>query len=334
MIDVALLGTGGTMPLPGRYLSSLLVRFAGRLILFDCGEGTQVSLRQLGWGLKDISHVLITHFHADHISGLSGLLLTIGNSGRTEPLTIVGPFGIEKVVKSLRVIAPRLPYKIVFKEMTGRGDEPLAIDALRLTCALGDNNKDDDPESGSEINPSIYEESAELTCALGDHEMTCLAYRIDLHRGRAFRPEKARELGIPEGPLWGLLQKGKSVPHEGKIVAPDDVLALPRPGLAMGFLTDSRPTARLIDFFKDVDLLVSEGTYGDPADKDKAVENKHMTFGEAAALASAARAKRLWLTHFSPALPNPDFFRREAESVFPGVVIGRDGMTTTLSFAD
>ncbi len=302
-IDVALLGTGGTMPLPNRYLSSVLVRFGGQRILFDCGEGTQVSLRQLDWGLKDISHVVITHFHADHVAGLPGLLLTVGNSGREEPLSIIGPPGIQRVVESLRIIAPHLPFEIRYIPLTGTNDKPVEIDALRLTCALG------------------------------DHGMACLAYRLDLFRIPAFQPDKARALGLPVE-NWKILQNGEAVPHEGRMVQPEEVLGPPRPGLAMGFLTDSRPTARLIDFFTDVDLLVSEATYGDPADIIKAKENKHMTFGEAAALAAAAGAKRLWLTHFSPALPNPDYFRREAECLFPGVVIGRDGITTTLSYAD
>src|SRR5580698_6583628 len=169
MIDVSLLGTGGTLPLPDRFLSSALVRSGGNLILIDCGEGTQVSLRRLGWGLKDIGTILITHFHADHIAGLPGLLLTIGNSGRTsaEPLTVVGPRGIQRVVEQLRVIAPYLPYPVRYKEMLGAPDDSFLIGDLRLR-----------------------------TC-LADHDIMCLAFRFDLPRAPAFQPDRAKAIGLP-----------------------------------------------------------------------------------------------------------------------------------------
>jgi ribonuclease Z len=305
MIDVSLLGTGGTLPLPNRFLSSVLVRSGGNLILIDCGEGTQVSLRMLGWGLKDIGTILITHFHADHISGLPGLLLTIGNSGRTreEPLTIIGPKNIQRVVDSLRIIAPQLPYPVRCREMSGNPDEEFAIGDLQLR-----------------------------TC-LCDHDMMCLAFRFDLNRAPAFQPERATAIGVPIQ-QWKVLQRGQPVEFNGRMVQPEEVLGPPRPGLALGFITDSRPTQKLVEFFSDVDLLISEATYGDPADQPKAIENKHMTFAEAAAMAAAARAKKLWFTHFTPAMPNPDYFRKEAEAVYPGVVIGYERLSATLSFAD
>ena len=305
MIDVCLLGTGGTLPLPDRFLSSVLLRSGGNLILIDCGEGTQVSLRRLGWGLKDIGTILITHFHADHIAGLPGLLLTIGNSGRgaDEPLTIFGPRNIQRVVEQLRVIAPRLPFPVQYREMLGDPDDD---------CPVGD---------------------LCLRSCLGDHDMMCLAFRFDLPRAPAFQPDRAKAIGLPP-PMWKLLQRGQTVEFAGRMVQPGEVLGPPRPGLSFGFLTDSRPTQKLVEFFTDVDLLICEGTYGDPADRGKAIENKHMTFAETAALGAAARARKLWLTHFTPAMPNPDFFRREAEAVFPGVIVGHEHLTTTLSFPD
>ena len=305
MIDVCLLGTGGTLPLPDRFLSSLLVRFGGRLILIDCGEGTQVSLRRLGWGLKDIGTILITHFHADHIAGLPGLLLTIGNSGRgaDEPLTIVGPRNIQRVVDSLRIIAPRLPFQVQCQEMLGNGQEALAIGELKVRSCQG------------------------------DHDMSCLSFRFDLPRAPAFQPERAKAIGLPVQ-QWKVLQRGQAVEFNGRMVQPEEVLGPPRSGLSLGFLTDSRPTRNLVEFHSDEDLLVCEATYGDPADHPKAIENKHMTFAESAALGAAARAKTLWFTHFTPAMPNPDYFRREAEAVFPGVVIGHEHLSTTLSFVD
>jgi ribonuclease Z len=305
MIDVALLGTGGTLPLPDRFLSAVLLRCGGQLILIDCGEGTQVSLRKLGWGLKDVGTILLTHFHADHVAGLPGLLLTIGNSGRTreEPLTVAGPRGVQRVVESLRVIAPHLPYPVRYREMNGDSADALIVGPLQVT-----------------------------TCP-ADHDIPCLAYRLSLSRAPAFQPERAKALGLPVT-LWKLLQRGETVEHESRRVRPEEVLGPPRPGLSFAFVTDSRPTRALVEFCTDADLLVCEATYGDPADRPKAIENKHMTFGEAATLAAAARARQLWLTHFSPALPNPDYFRREAEAVFPGVVIGREHLTTTLAYAD
>lgn len=307
MIDVCLLGTGGTMPLPERFLSSLLIRNGGNLILIDCGEGTQVSLRRLGWGLKDIGTIAITHFHADHISGLPGLLLTIGNSGRgaDEPVTIVGPRNLQRVVDSLRIIAPRLPYPVICKELTGDAKEEVAIGELQMRACLG------------------------------EHDLMCLSYRLDLSRAPSFLPERAKALNIPL-PFWKKLQRGESVtdPVSGRVIAPEEVLGPPRPGLSVGFLTDSRPTQRLVEFHSDTDLLVCEATYGDPEDRPKAIENKHMTFAESAALGAAARAKNLWFTHYTPAMPNPAYFRREAEAIYPHVVLGYEHLTTTLKFRD
>jgi len=305
MIDVALLGTGGTLPLPDRFLSAALVRCGGQLVLIDCGEGTQVSLRKLGWGLKDVGTILLTHFHADHVAGLPGLLLTIGNSGRTreEPLTVTGPRGVQRVVESLRVIAPHLPYPVRYRELAGDPAESLAVGSLRLTAAPA------------------------------DHDVPCLAYRLSLSRAPAFQPERAKALGLPVT-VWKQLQRGEAVVHGGRRVGPEEVLGPPRPGLSVAFVTDSRPTRTLVEFCTDADLLICESTYGDPADRPKAIENKHMTFAETATLAAAAGARQLWLTHFSPALPNPDYFRREAEAIYPGVVVGREHLAGTLAFAD
>jgi len=305
MIDVALLGPGGTLPLPDRFLSAAIVRCGGQLALIDCGEGTQVSLRKLGWGLKDIGTILLTHFHADHVAGLPGLLLTIGNSGRTrdELLTIAGPRGVQRVVENLRVIAPHLPYPVRYRELTGDAADSLEVGSVRLTACLA------------------------------DHDVPCLAYRLSLSRAPAFQPERAKALGLPVT-LWKLLQRGEMVEHDGRMIQPEEVLGPPRPGLSFAFVTDTRPTRALVEFVSDVDLLICEATYGDPADRVKAIENKHMTFAEAGAFGAAARARQLWLTHFSPAVPNPDYFRREAENVFPNVVLGREHLSTTLSYAD
>src|SRR5262249_13936494 len=210
MIDVALLGVAGPLPLPDRFLSSVLVRCGGQLVLVDCGEGTEVSLRKLGWGLKDIGTILLTHFHADHVAGLPGLLLTIGNSGRTreEPLVIAGPRGVQRVVDSLRVIAPHLPYPVRYRELTGEPADFLGVGPMRLTACPP------------------------------DHDIPCLAFRMSLARAPAFQPDRAKALGLPVT-LWKLLQRGDPVEHDGRVVRPEEVLGPPRPGLSFGFVTDS-----------------------------------------------------------------------------------------------
>ena len=166
MIDVALLGTGGMMPMPERFLSSMLLRINGRLILVDCGEGTQVTLKMLGWGFKAIDTICFTHYHADHISGLPGMLLTIGNSGRTEPVKLIGPPGLKKVVEGLRLIFPELPFKLEYIEIDN------------VDCVIDFND-------------------FSLKANEGDHRIKCLSYRFDISRKGKFSVEKAKTLGLP-----------------------------------------------------------------------------------------------------------------------------------------
>jgi ribonuclease Z len=297
MLDVALVGTGGMMPLPTRWLSSVLVRYGSHLVLFDCGEGTQISLQSLGWGIKNIDLVLISHVHGDHITGLPGLLLTQGNSGRTEPLQIVGPSGLRPVVAGLLAVAPYLPFPVICRELEA-GDR-VSLDELRVTC-----------------------ESA-------DHHVPCLAYRLDLPRSPRFLPERARALGVPIED-WKRLQRGEEVNG----IRPSDVLGPARRGLSIGLVTDTRPTDSLARLVADVDLLVCEATYGSDDDQPRAVERKHMTFREAACLARTARARQLLLTHFSPAVVDPQQYAANASVVFPEAIVGRDHLTLSFRFAE
>jgi ribonuclease Z len=297
VLDVALVGTGGMMPLPNRWLSSVLLRYQGRLILFDCGEGTQISLRTLGWGLKDIDLILISHVHGDHVTGLPGLLLTLGNSGRTEAVLIVGPPGFSAVVERLLVVAPHLPFTVNYRELMG-GD---CFELAGLT----------------------------ITCADAEHHVPCLAYRIDVPRGRRFLPDHALALGVPVHD-WKLLQRGQMV--DG--IEPEAVLGPPRHGLSVGLVTDTRPTSGLARLVADVDLLIGEGMYGSDDDQPRAVERKHMTFREVAQLAASAGAKQLVLTHFSPSVVEPDVLVANAREIFPETVVGRDHLTLSLRFAD
>jgi ribonuclease Z len=299
VLDIALVGTGGTVPLPGRWLSSVLIRHAQHLILFDCGEGTQISLRQLGWGLKDIDLILISHLHGDHVAGLPGLLLTLGNSGRTTPVDVLGPIGMTAAVQHLRVIAPHLPFEVRCRDLSP-GDT-FEIDGLH-------------GRSGA-----------------GDHHVPCLGYRLDLPRGRAFLPDRARALEVPLE-YWKRLQAEEPVSWNGRVVDPDQVLGPPRRGISIGLLTDTRPTPDLTALAQGVDLLVCEGMFGGDEDQPRAVERKHMTFGEAAQLARQAGAERLVLTHFSPSLVHPQEYVDRARAVFPETVIGEDHLTLSLKY--
>jgi ribonuclease Z len=300
MIDFLVLGTGAMLPLPTRWLSSVLVRVDGELILFDCGEGTQIPWRSYGWGFRRLGTICLSHYHADHIAGLPGLLHTVANSGREEPLTIYGPAGTEAVVAGLRTIAPILPFEVIVREL-GTGD----------TAAL--------PAGLS------------LTTLQVDHRIVCIAYRLDLPRARRFNREAATALGVPRD-LWHSLQQGEPVSWPGGSAAPEDVLGPPRSGISFAFITDTRPTPEMPAFCRGVDLLICEGTYGDSNDIEKAIRNTHMTYAEAATIAKEAEAKALLLTHFSPAMEDPDLFIGNAGAIFPATTIAHSGLTLTLSF--
>jgi len=312
MLDVCLLGTAGMQPLPTRYLSATLVRAGRGLILLDCGEGTQVPLRARGWGLRHLSTILLTHMHADHVLGLPGLLLTLANSGKgaDEPLTIYGPEPLEEVVHGLLVVAPRLPYPLRLVTLTG-GE----------TITLPDTNIED----------------LTVSTVLLDHAVPCLAYALQVSRAPRFDAERARALDVPLA-LWRRLQHGESVDVDGRIVAPDEVRGPARRGLRLVLATDTRPTPELAAFLQNdgggTDLFICDGMYGDASEEPKRWEVQHMTFAEAAALARDGGVRRLWLTHFSPALADPAACRDRAASIFPHTTVGHDGLTETLSFED
>lgn len=301
MLDVALLGTGGMTPLPRRWLASMLLRFQGRMLLIDCGEGTQISLKQLGWGFKEISTVLLTHLHADHVAGLPGMLLSIGNSGRREPLLLYGPRDLWRVVEGVRAIAPQLPFPLEWQELTG----------------------------GEEIDLQGIEASSLAV----EHAVPCLAYSLKVPRGRRFDAQKAAALGLPM-PLWGRLQAGEVVEWEGRKVKPEAVLGEARRGIKLSYTTDTRPTPDLPSFVRGADLLVCEGMYGSPEDLPKAIGNQHMLFSEAAEIARQGHVREMWLTHYSPSLSDPSEWLGEATRIFPNTRAGYDGMTATLRFPE
>lgn len=297
MIDVCLLGTGGMMPLPDRFLTSLYVRYDGRVILIDCGEGTQTAIRIAGLRFKPIDAILLTHYHADHVSGLVGLLLTLGNEDRSEPLHIYGPAGLNKVIGALKVIVPELPYELVLTEL-GAGE---------CFCRAG----------------------LGIETVGANHGMPCLSYVIRLDRPGKFDPEKAKRNNVPLR-LWGRLQNGESA--EG--YTPDDVLGPRRRGLKLLYSTDTLPLEAVVDRGEGADLLVLEGMFGGEEKDERAALTHHSTMNQSAFLAKRANAKELWLTHYSPANPHPEEFEEEVKQIFPNTVISVDGQKKTLKFEE
>lgn len=302
MLDVCLLGCGGMMPLPYRWLTSLMTRFNGSSLLIDCGEGTQVAIKEKGWSFKPIDVICFTHYHGDHISGLPGLLLTMGNADRREPLTLIGPKGLERVVNALRVIAPELPFELKFLEIT-KPEETFSLKGYRLKAFR--------------VN----------------HNVLCYGYTLEIDRGGKFDLERALALDVPKQ-YWKHLQKGETVEWEGKRYTPDMVLGDARKGIKLTYCTDTRPTQSIRENAKDSDLFICEGMYGEKEKEAKANEYKHMTFYEAADLAKAAEVKEMWLTHYSPSLTRPEEYMDAVRRIFPNAKAGKDGMSVELSFPE
>ena len=302
MLDVCLLGTGGMMPLPYRWLTSLMVRYNGSSLLIDCGEGTQIAIKEKGWSFKPIDVICFTHYHGDHISGLPGLLLTMGNADRTEPLTLVGPKGLERVVNALRVIAPELPFEIKFIEIT-------------------------QPEQVIELN------GYRITAFKVNHNVLCYGYTLEILRQGKFSAERAKEQDIPLK-YWNPLQKGQTIEADGITYTPEMGLGPARKGIRLTYTTDTRPTESILRNAKESDLFICEGMYGEDDKADKARGYKHMTFREAAVLARDAQVKEMWLTHYSPSLVRPDEFMDKVREIFPNAYPGKDGKSLELNFEE
>lgn len=302
MLDVCLLGTGGMMPLPYRWLTSMMARYNGKSILIDCGEGTQIAMKEKGWSPKPIDIICFTHYHADHISGLPGMLLTMGNAERTEPLLLIGPKGLGRVVSSLRVIAPELPFEIQYRELT-EAEESIAFDGFHIDAFR--------------VN----------------HNVVCYGYSLVVERKGKFRVERAKELGIPVN-CWNRLQHGEAVETPEGTYTPEMVMGDARKGIKVTYCTDTRPTPVITEHSMGADLAILEGMYGEPEKKAKAKEYKHMTFYEAAQIAAQAEPGEMWLTHYSPSLTRPEEYMKEIRRIFPRAYAAKDGQTVELDFEE
>ena len=302
MLDICLLGTGGMMPLPGRWLTSLMTRYNGSNLLIDCGEGTQIAIKEKGWTVKPLDVICFTHYHADHISGLPGLLLAMANAERAEPVTMVGPRGLERVVNGLRVIAAELPFEIKFIEIT-EAERVLELAGYRITAFRV------------------------------SHNMICYGYSLEILRQGKFDVERAKAQNIPLK-LWNPLQKGQTMEENGVVYTPDMVLGADRKGLKVTYCTDSRPTASIAAHAADSDLFICEGMYGEPEKQQKAREHKHMTMAEAAEIAREAKVKELWLTHYSPSMVHPKWYLNDTRKIFPAAYLGEDGKTLEMKFEE
>ena len=306
-MEAFVLGCGGMMPLPYRHLTSVLLRRDGDLFLFDCGEGTQVSLKRLNLKWKKIDAIFISHTHADHVTGLPGIMMLSSQVDRTEPLYIYGPPKIAEYVDSSRkVLDMYINYPVIVKEITA-------------PCVVHEGD-------------GFYIRAFPL-----QHTKTCVGYTLEeLDRPGEFNPEKATELGVPRGPLWGKLQKGESVTAEnGTVVTPEDIMGSPRSGRKFSFVTDTQYLPTIANEVKGSNLLICEGMFADDCE-DQAKEKKHMTSRQAATIARDADAMRMAMIHYSPRYTDRDLdvLLAQAREVYPNAELTKDRMIFDIPYID
>lgn len=316
MLEIKMLGTGGTIPIPERYLSSMIISFKGRKILIDAGEGTQIAMREFHTGFRSLDIICLTHFHGDHIFGLPGLIATISNSNRIKPITIIGPRGLKGIIDGLLSSLEFLNMEINIIENPDKNLYFILKDEM-LKAVCKENNDYD-----------IVISSLKL-----QHSADCIGYSFYVPRSPSFDPEKAKNQEVPIE-LWSDLQRGKNIKKDGKLYKSKSVLGEKRGGIKLSFITDTRPIESIIEFIKDSDLFVCEGTYGDDKHQEKAMKTLHMTFREASSLAKEANVKKLLLTHFSTRLENPEKYISNARGTFKNTIIAYDGYKLTLSYED
>ncbi len=294
------------MPLPGRFLTSALVRREGELFLFDCGEGTQISLKMLNLKWKHISSIFISHMHADHVTGLPGLLMLSSQVEREEPLYIYGPDRLgDYIESSRRILDMFINYEIIFTPVR----EGVLVETDEYT----------------------------MNCFMLRHTKVCYGYSlVEKKRPGAFSVEAALDLHVPRGPLWAQLQRGQSVmSDDGVLVHPDQVLGPAREGRKFTYITDTLYFPELADYAHDSDILFCEGMF-ESALEDDAREKKHMSARQAAMVARDAGARMLCLQHYSPRYSNAELktLEREAQEVFPDTILTRDRMSFKIPLKD
>jgi ribonuclease Z len=304
MLALTFLGTSAARPTVERNVSALSVQREGETFLFDAGEGTQRQMMRYGvsFALHDI---FFTHFHADHFLGVIGLVRTLGLQGRTDPLRLYGPRGAKNVLETAL--------------MLGVERAPFAVDIQEL-------------KSGDAVKRDGYAIEAFTT----EHGGGAIGYALrEADRKGRFDPDAARAAGVPEGPLWGKLQRGEPVQlADGRMVTTAGIVGPPRPGRLVVITGDTRPCASVVDAATGADLLVHEATFGEE-EKARAKETQHSTAKEAAQVALAARARRLILSHVSARYSiSADELVKEAREVFPEVAVARDGMAVDVPFRD
>ena len=295
------------MPLPYRHLTSVLLRRDGDLFLFDGGEGTQVSLKRLNLKWKKITAIFVSHTHADHVTGLPGILMLSAQVDRSEPLYIYGPPKIAEYIETSRkVLDMYINYPIVVKEITA---------------------------------PCIVHQGEDfyVRCFPLDHTKTCVGYTLEeLDRPGEFNPAKAAELGVPMGPMWGKLQKGFSVETpDGRTVLPSDVMGEKRSGRKFSFVTDTLYKPSIAEEVRGSDLLVCEGMFEDEL-IDQAKEKKHMTASQAATVARDSNSKRMCLIHYSPRYTDKELPKLlvQARKIYPGAELSKDRMHIEIPYVD
>ncbi len=306
-MEAFVLGCGGMMPLPYRHLTSVLLRRDGDLFLFDGGEGTQVSLRRLNLKWKKIDAIFVSHTHADHVTGIPGIMMLNAQVDRTEPLYIYGPPKIAEYVETSRkVLDMYINYPVIVKEITA-------------PCVVHEGD-------------GYYVRAFPLS-----HTKTCVGYTLEeLDRPGEFNPDKARELNIPVGPLWGKLQKGENVTSlDGKVITPEDVMGKKRSGRKFSFVTDTQYLPSIANEVKGSDLLICEGMFADDC-ADQAKEKKHMTSRQAATIAKDANVAKMALIHYSPRYTDHDLdvLLKQAREVYPQTLLTKDRMIFDIPYVD
>ena len=312
MLSVTFLGTSAARPTVERNVSALALMREGETLLFECGEGTQRQMMRYGVSFA-LSEIFFTHFHADHFLGVIGLIRTLGLQVRTEPMVLYGPKGAKKLLgQAIQLGVERVPFEVEIREL-----KPGDVVVQRATS-------------------NVQRDSYEIHVFGTEHGGGSVGYAVREHErlGR-FDPEKARAAGVPEGPLWGKLQKGETVGlPDGRTVTAEGIVGPKRPGRLVVFTGDTRPCAGVVDAAQGADLLIHEATFGEE-EKERAKETGHSTAREAAQVALAAKARRLVLSHVSARYSiSAEELVKEAREVFKETVVAKDGMTIEVPFPD